>query len=145
MTLSDAKPQNMAKWVCFGPLFSNLIGLIWLYDKENLTFVDYWGKNFIKLVMKNVNKLTKRSLQNIFQDSFNPLADMPILRSSNSVGNKNMMSKIWINGDTIIWLSRKHCEKRRNCSLRAISPFPTMFSKTVCCWCIKISVYGVNG
>ena len=26
-------------------------------------------------------------------------------------------------------LSRKHCGKKRNCSLRAISPFPTMFSK----------------
>ena len=25
---------------------------------------------------------------------------------------------------------RKHCGKRRNCSLRAISPFPTVFSKT---------------
>ena len=25
--------------------------------------------------------------------------------------------------------SRKYCEKRRNCSLRAISPFPTVFSK----------------
>ena len=24
---------------------------------------------------------------------------------------------------------RKHCGKRRNCSLRAISPFPTVFSK----------------
>ena len=23
---------------------------------------------------------------------------------------------------------RKHCGKRRNCSLRAISPFPTVFS-----------------
>ena len=26
-------------------------------------------------------------------------------------------------------MGRKHCEKRRNCSLRAISPFPTVFSK----------------
>ena len=26
-------------------------------------------------------------------------------------------------------MARKHCEKRRNCSLRAISPFPTVFSK----------------
>ena len=25
--------------------------------------------------------------------------------------------------------NRKHCGKRRNCSLRAISPFPTVFSK----------------
>ena len=24
---------------------------------------------------------------------------------------------------------RKHCGKMRNCSLRAISPFPTVFSK----------------
>ena len=27
---------------------------------------------------------------------------------------------------------RKHCGKRRNCSLRAISPFPTLFSKDLC-------------
>ena len=33
---------------------------------------------------------------------------MPILRSSNSAANKDMMSKIWTNGDTIIRLSRKH-------------------------------------
>ena len=29
--------------------------------------------------------------------------------------------------------SRKHCGKRRNCSLQAISPFPTVFSKDLCC------------
>ena len=28
-----------------------------------------------------------------------------------------------------IQTGRKHCGKRRNCSLRAISPFPTVFSK----------------
>ena len=26
-------------------------------------------------------------------------------------------------------MDRKHCGKSRNCSLQAISPFPTMFSK----------------
>ena len=26
-------------------------------------------------------------------------------------------------------MGRKHCGKRRNCSLRAISPFPAVFSK----------------
>ena len=31
-----------------------------------------------------------------------PLPDMPILGSSNSAANKDMMSKIWTNGDTII-------------------------------------------
>ena len=29
----------------------------------------------------------------------------------------------------VIQMGRKHCGKRRNCSLRAIYPFPTVFSK----------------
>ena len=37
---------------------------------------------------------------------------MPNLGSSNLAENEDMMSKIWTNGDTIIWLSRKHCGKR---------------------------------
>ena len=32
----------------------------------------------------------------------NPLPDMPILGSSNSAANKDMMSKIWTNRDMII-------------------------------------------
>ena len=32
----------------------------------------------------------------------NPLPDMPILGPSNLGSNKDMMSKIWTNGDTII-------------------------------------------
>ena len=40
---------------------------------------------------------------------FNPLTDKPILGSSNSAGNKDVMSEIWANGNTIILLSRKHC------------------------------------
>ena len=75
----------------------------------------------------------------------NPLPHMTILGSSNSAANKDMMSKMWINEDTIIWLSRKHCGKRTNCSLWAISSFSTMYSKAVCCWCVKMSIYGVKG
>ena len=32
---------------------------------------------------------------------------------------------------------RKHCGNRRNCSLRAISPFPTVFSKELYCRHVK--------
>ena len=32
---------------------------------------------------------------------FNPLPHVPISDSSNSAANKDMMSKIWTNGDTI--------------------------------------------
>ena len=74
----------------------------------------------------------------------NPLPHMPILDSSNSAENKNIISWIFANVVTSFWFSRKHCVKRRNCSLRAISPFPTMFSKAACCWCVKMSIYGVR-
>ena len=47
----------------------------------------------------------------------------------NSAASKDMTSKIWTNWDTNILLSRKHCGKGRNCSLRAISPFPQCFQK----------------
>ena len=73
---------------------------------------------------------------NTSSDWLNPLLDMPILGSSNSARNKDMVSKILINRDTIFWLSRKHCGKR-NCSFRAISASPTMFSKAVGCLCSK--------
>ena len=75
----------------------------------------------------------------------NRLPDMPILGSSNSAANKDLMSKVWTNWDTIIRLSRKHCGKRTNCLLQAICPFPTMFSKAVCCRCIKMGIYGEKG
>ena len=71
--------------------------------------------------------------------SFHSLPHMPSLGSSNSAANKDMMVKIRTNRDTIICLSRK-----RNCSLRTNSLFPTMFSKAVCCLGVKTSVYGVN-
>ena len=70
---------------------------------------------------------------------------MPILGSSNSAAMKDMAAKIWTHGDMINFLSRKHCGKRRNCLLRAISLFPTMFSKAVCYCCVKMSIDGVKG
>ena len=37
-------------------------------------------------------------------------------------------------------MGRKHCGKRRNCSLRAISSFPTVFSKDFYCRHVKTRV-----
>ena len=37
--------------------------------------------------------------------------------------------QIWRKWQKVIQKGRKHCGKRRNCSLRAISPFPRVFSK----------------
>ena len=39
--------------------------------------------------------------------------------------------------DKVLYKGRKHCGKRRNCSLRAISPFPSVFSKDLYCRHVK--------
>ena len=41
------------------------------------------------------------------------------------------------NGEEFFKGVEKHCGKRRNCSLRAISPFPTVFSKELYCRHVK--------
>ena len=45
--------------------------------------------------------------------------------------------QIWRKWQKVILTGRKHCGKRRNCSLRAISPFPTVFSKALFPWGVK--------
>ena len=50
------------------------------------------GKFFVKLTI-SVKALV---------GGFNPLPDIPILGSSNTAANKDIMSKIWTNGDAII-------------------------------------------
>ena len=70
----------------------------------------------------------------------NALPHMQILGSFNSAAIKNMMSKIWTDGVQLSdWV--ENIVGKRNCSLWAISSFPTMFSKAVCCWCVKMSIY----
>ena len=60
--------------------------------------------------------------------SFNPLPDDKFLTLPNwkslhtTISNLTKMAKA-------IQMGRKHCGKRRNCLLRAFSPFPTVFSK----------------
>ena len=51
--------------------------------------------------MKNLTK-TLLSLENDITFRMNPLPDMPIFGSSNSMANKDIMKKIWTNGDTVI-------------------------------------------
>ena len=41
--------------------------------------------------------------------------------------------QIWWKRQKAPKMGRKHCGKSRNCSLRAISPFPTVFSKDLYC------------
>ena len=49
------------------------------------------------------------------------------------------------NGRKFSEKGRKHCGERRNCLLRAISPFPTVFSKDLYCRHIKTRACLENG
>ena len=76
-----------------------------------------WGRGAIKDIVDKKKMLVTsispfpRISSKIFLLSFvklglcgkglNPLPHMPVLGSSNSAANKDMMSKIWTNGDTI--------------------------------------------
>ena len=45
--------------------------------------------------------------------------------------------QIWWKWQKTFQMGRKYCGKRRNCSLRAISPFPAVFSKDLNCRHVK--------
>ena len=60
------------------------------------------------------------------------LSRTTILDSSNLKEFADDNSKFDENGREFHKKSRKHCEKQRNCSLRAISHFSTVYSKDLC-------------
>ena len=61
-----------------------------------------------------------------------------MLDSSKLKGIADDIFKFAENGEKVPLKDRKHCEKRRNCSLRTISPFPAVFSKYLYCGHVKI-------
>ena len=48
--------------------------------------------------------------------------------------------QIWQKWQKVLQMGWKHCGKRRNCSLRAISSFPTVFLKDLYCRHLKTRV-----
>ena len=61
-------------------------------------------KKKIKYLIERINRKTGGQSFSLTQwcKGSNPLPDIPIYGSSNSATNKDMMSKPWTNGDTII-------------------------------------------
>ena len=109
-----------------------LLPLFFLLYQTHVFFIIWVMPFFVCKI--NAFKMAQSKLLYLVQ-LFSPIhvPHMPILSSSNSAQNKDVMSKILTKGDIIFLLSRKCCGKRRNCSLRAISSFLTMFLKAVCC------------
>ena len=73
------------------------------------------------------------------------LSQMTILDSSKLKRVCRRRFKIWWKWEQVLLQGRKHWGKRRNCSLRAISPFPTVFSKDLYCRHVKTrACFGVK-
>ena len=66
-----------------------------------------------------------------------PFPKRQVLDSSKLKGFAHDNFRIDENGRQFSKTVEKHCGKRRNCSLRAISPFPTLFSKDLYCRHVK--------
>ena len=84
----------------------NIVGDAKLYTQYFLIIV----KNVVKdgtikskmKMMKSQRKIINHEILDYQANTVNPLPYMSNLGSSNSAVNKDMMSKIWTNGDTII-------------------------------------------
>ena len=74
---------------------------------------------------------------------YNTLPNLPILGFSNSASNKDMTNMDKLRYNYLIEL-RILWEKEKLLVTSHFSFF-LMFSKTVCCLCIKMSIYGVEG
>ena len=66
------KLKNMARWICFGPLFFNLICWIQLCDKKNLTLVDcrdkIWLNSSWKMLLSSPGSLNNILSQHLTHD-----------------------------------------------------------------------------
>ena len=66
-----------------------------------------------------------------------PFLKQQLLDSSNLKEFADDNFKLHEKWQKVLQKGRKHCGKRRNCSLRAISPFPTVFSNDLYCRHVK--------
>ena len=102
----------------------------------------------LSLIGKKTSKETENILlTSIFSSSHNIFQNLQGVENSGFCGNGlthyqttnfrlfqtervcRRQFQIWQKWQKVIQTGRKHCGKRRNCSLQAISPFPTVFSK----------------
>ena len=79
-------------------------------------------------------------LDNASQTFINSLSNDKILVWSKQKWFADDNSKFEEN-NKVLQTGRKHCGKRRNCFSRAISPFPTVFSKDLYCRHVETRAY----
>ena len=78
-----------------------------------------------------------KSLKLVVRERVIPLLKRQILDSSKLKEFTGENLRINENGREVLQMIRKHCGKRKNCSLQAISLFPTVVSKDLSCRQVK--------
>ena len=106
--------------------------MIQLCDKKNLTFVDCWDKIILNSSWEMLISSPKARLIT-FSKTRLTLSQTTNFRlfQTERVGRRQFQIR-W-NWQKVLQTGRNHCGKRRNCSLRGISPFPAVFLKDLYC------------
>ena len=79
---------------------TNMINEEWNKTQNDVPFVPFYDMPAVTFVLPD--EMADVSIARLQCFILIPLPDKPILGSSNSAANKDTMSKIWKNGDTII-------------------------------------------
>ena len=93
--------------------------MLWLFSKNWIQILGRSTSGSIQLVF-SVNGNGGRGFNPLPDDNFRLFQTKKVCRRQ---------FQIWWKWQKDIQTGRKHCGKRTNCSLRAISPFPKVFSK----------------
>ena len=89
-----------------------------------------WNENIRVLVGLEKNREKSKQLkQNESMSFFDSICTQLCLTHYQMTNSRLFQTKNFDENGRVIQTGRNHCGKRRNCSLRAISPFPTMFSR----------------
>ena len=117
-------------------------------DKSNIFS---FGKDLtLSSIYTHYNRLKKKALGKHFGKRWNfhvfyaicilnpfTLSQTTNFRPFQTEGVCRRQFRSWWKWKKVLQTDRKHCGKRRNCSLREISPFPTVLSKDLSCRHIK--------
>ena len=115
--------SKMCRLVMGWKNFRKALWLLW-YD-WNIVEASYPGRLYERAQYFEWSSNVKTLLS--WTGLFNPLPDTPILGSCNSAANKDLMSKIWTNGDTIIWWVENIVEKGEIACYKQFLLFPQCF------------------
>ena len=93
---------------------------------KHCTFWAFWS---LSTMTAKETKILKAVMLKASPWPFSPFITQQILDSYQTERVCLWQFQIWWNWQKVHQTGRKHCRKRRNCSLQAISPFPAVFSK----------------